>query len=173
MVGAIAEGSGTLVCSVQLLERGQLCNRAARSRLSTKPPGVPRVNNATASKSIAALVGPTLLALGASTLVNLGRLPSLVEQVAREPALIMVSGTLFFVAGLAIVRAHHHWSRDWSMLVTLLGWLSLLGGLARILVPFQLADAVVGLGDQTVVELCAAIAILVVGAFLTYKGYVD
>jgi len=131
------------------------------------------VNNATASKSIAALVGPTLLALGASTLVNLGRLPSLVEQVAREPALIMVSGTLFFVAALAIVRAHHHWSRDWSMLVTLLGWLSLLGGLARILVPFQLADAVVGLGDQTVVELCAAIAILVVGAFLTYKGYVD
>ena len=129
------------------------------------------MNDAIRSKSIAAFLGPTLVALGASTLVNLGRLPSLVEQVAREPALIMVSGTLLFVAGLAIVRAHHHWSRDWSMLVTLLGWLSLLGGLARILVPFQLADAMVGLGDQPVVEVCAAIFILGVGAFLTYKGY--
>lgn len=57
------------------------------------------------------------------------------------------------------------------MLVTLLGWLSLLGGLARILVPFQLADAMVGLGDQLVVEVCAAIFILIVGTFLTYKGY--
>jgi hypothetical protein len=129
------------------------------------------VSNATASKSIAAFAGPTLLALGASTLLNLGRLPSLVEQVAREPALIMVSGMLMFVAGLAIVRAHHHWRRDWSMLVTLLGWLSLLGGLARILVPFQLADAAVSLGDQPVIELCAAILVLLVGAFLTYKGY--
>jgi hypothetical protein len=129
------------------------------------------VNNATASKSIAALVGPTLVALGAATLVNLGRLPSLVEQVAREPALIMVSGTLLFVAGLAIVRAHHHWRRDWSMLVTLLGWLALLGGLARILVPFQLADAMIGLGDQPVVDICAASLILIAGAFLTYKGY--
>jgi hypothetical protein len=39
------------------------------------------------------------------------------------------------------------------MLVTLLGRLALLGGLARILVPFQLADAMVSLGDQPVVEL--------------------
>jgi len=57
------------------------------------------------------------------------------------------------------------------MLVTLLGWLSLLGGLARILVPFQLADAVVSLGDQPAVELSAGILVLLVGAFLTYKGY--
>jgi hypothetical protein len=78
---------------------------------------------------------------------------------------------LMFVAGLAIVRAHHHWRRDWSMLVTLLGWLSLLGGLARILVPMQLADAVVSLSDQPAIELCAAILVLPVGAFLTYKGY--
>jgi len=130
-----------------------------------------RVNDATASKSIAAFVGPALVALGATTLINLGRLPSLVEQVAREPALIMVSGMLLFVAGLAIVRAHHHWSWDWSILVTLLGWLSLLGGLARILVPFQLADAMVGLGDQILVDVCAAILVLVVGVFLSYKGY--
>jgi hypothetical protein len=129
------------------------------------------VDSATASKSIAALVGPTLVALGASTLINLGRLPNLVEQVAREPALIMVSGMLLFVTGLAIVRAHHHWRRDWSMLITLLGWLTLLGGLARILVPFRLADAMVSLGDQPVVELCAAIVVLLVGVFLSYKGY--
>jgi hypothetical protein len=78
---------------------------------------------------------------------------------------------LLFVAGLAIVRAHHHWRRDWSMLVTLLGWLALLGGLARILVPFQLADAMISLGDQPVVELYAAIVVLLAGVFLTYKGY--
>jgi hypothetical protein len=113
-----------------------------------------------------------LVALGASTLVNLGRLPTLVEQVAREPALILVSGMLLFVTGLAIVRAHHHWRWDWSIVVTLLGWLTLLGGLARILVPFQLADAMVGLGDRPVVEVGSALLLLVVGAFLTYKGYV-
>src|SRR5262245_5734236 len=111
-------------------------------------------------------------ALGACTLVHLGRLPTLVERVACAPAISLVSGLLSFVACLAIVLAHHHWRRDWSIVVTLLGWLSLLGGLARILVPFRLADAMVGLGDRPVVEVCSAIVLLVVGVCLSYKGYV-
>jgi hypothetical protein len=36
-----------------------------------------------------------------------------------------------FVGGLAIVRAHNHWARDWTVLVTLSGWFFLALGLFR------------------------------------------
>ncbi len=36
-----------------------------------------------------------------------------------------------FVGGLAIVRAHNRWQRDWTVLATLVGWFFLLLGLFR------------------------------------------
>jgi hypothetical protein len=64
------------------------------------------------SKTIAGLIGPTLVAIAASMLLNIGSFPELAEQVSRVPALIFVSGILLFVAGLAIVRVHNRWTMD-------------------------------------------------------------
>ena len=87
------------------------------------------------SKTLAGLIGPTLIALAAALLINLGSISTLVESVSRDPALVLVSGVLSFVAGLAVVRVHNYWAGDWAVLVTILGWLLLVGGLVRILFP--------------------------------------
>ena len=87
------------------------------------------------SKTIAGLIGPTLVAVAVAVVLNLGSFPALAEQVSRDPALILLSGILLFVAGLAIVRAHNIWAGGWPVLVTVFGWLILLGGLARMLFP--------------------------------------
>jgi protein-S-isoprenylcysteine O-methyltransferase Ste14 len=65
------------------------------------------------SKTIAGLIGPTLVAVAVAVVLNLGSFPALAEQVSRDPALIFLSGILLFVAGLAIVRAHNIWAGDW------------------------------------------------------------
>lgn len=63
----------------------------------------------TTPKTIAGLMGPTLLAIGIAMLLNISAFPVLAEQIARDAALILVSGILLFVAGLAIVRVHNRW----------------------------------------------------------------
>ena len=73
------------------------------------------------SKMIAALIGPTLIAIAAAMLLNFRSFPQLAEQISRDPALIFLSGVLLFVAGLAIVRAHNIWAGGWPVLVTVLG----------------------------------------------------
>jgi len=125
----------------------------------------------TTSKSIAGLIGPTLVVGAVAVLLNLGIWPTLVEQGFRDPALIFVSGFPLFVAGLAIVRAHNRWERSWPVLVTVVGWLALLGGLSRILFPTQLAPVAVGAVQITGVLPAVATVFLVVGAFLSFKGY--
>ena len=125
----------------------------------------------TTSKTIAALVGPTLVALALGMLLNLGSFPVLTEQVSREPALILVSGTLLFIAGLAIVRVHNQWAAGWPMLLTVVGWLALVGGLVRMLLPIQVASIVVGFGRSTGLMVVASLVLLLFGVFLSYKGY--
>jgi len=123
------------------------------------------------SKTIAALIGPTLIALAAALLINLGSISALVASVSHDPALVLVSGVLSFVAGLAIVRVHNHWAADWAVLVTILGWLLLVGGLVRMLFPIWLAGMAASLGESTGLIVGEAVVFLVVGAFPSYKAY--
>src|ERR1700732_2051852 len=50
---------------------------------------------------------------------------------ARIPPLVYRSGVLLLVASLAIIRVHHRWAHDWTVLVTLAGWFGVVPGLFR------------------------------------------
>ena len=121
----------------------------------------------TTSKTIAGLIGPTLVAIAAGMLLNIGSLPPLAEQVSRDPALIFVSGILLFVA----VRVHKRWTNGWPVLVTVLGWLFDLGGLTRMLFPTGLAAIAAGIGQVTAAIIAGAIILLGLGAFLSFEAY--
>ncbi len=123
------------------------------------------------SKIIAALLGPTLIASAASIFLNLDAWPALVEQAFRNPALIFVSGYPVFVAGLAIVHFHNRWTRNWPVVVTVLGWLAVLGGLSRILFPTRLAEIAIRAVQTPNVMPIAALIILLIGVFLSFKAY--
>jgi len=125
----------------------------------------------TISKLIASLIGPTLVAGAIAVLLNLGTWPALVEQGFRDSALIFESGFPLLVAGLAIVRVHNRWENNWPVLVTLVGWLALLGGLSRIMFPTRLAPIAAGAVQTAGVLPAVAILFLMVGAFLAFKGY--
>src|ERR1700674_5763398 len=84
---------------------------------------------------LARLIGPLLLAVGVSLLFNADAFRLMGDQLLHNYALIYVSGTITLVAGLAIVNLHNLWVRDWRVALTILGWLTLIGGIVRILVP--------------------------------------
>lgn len=122
------------------------------------------------SKTIAGLMGPTLLAIGIASLLNLGSFPVMAEQISHDIALIFVSGVLLFVAGLAIVRAHNVWT-GWPVLVTVLGWLAIIGGLIRLFFPARLAAIAANMGQHRAFVIVAAIILLLLGGFLSFKAY--
>jgi hypothetical protein len=83
----------------------------------------------TDSKRVAGLLGPTLIALAIAESMNL-------PIWANAPApIVYLSGTLLFVTGLAIVHVHNRWTGGWPVMVTLIGWLAILGGLIRMIAP--------------------------------------
>ena len=123
------------------------------------------------SKAIAGLIGPALVAIAAALLLNLGSISAVLEPLSRDPALVLIYGMLLFVAGLAIVRVHNRWAADWSILVTILGWLLIVGGLVRMLFPLRLAAMAGDFAQNSGVMAVVAVLLLAIGAFLSFKAY--
>jgi hypothetical protein len=123
------------------------------------------------SKTLAALIGPTLAALGVMVLLNQAALVTLVNDPNEGPMIVMISGILVFVAGLAIVRVHNRWVKGWPVIVTLAGWLGILTGLGRMWFPvliLNIASHFIGLSYAL---SAAGTFILLVGSFLSFKAY--
>lgn len=117
------------------------------------------------SKQIAALLGPTMVAMLVAEFPLVQ--PHLYD--AQIPPVVYLSGVLMFVAGLAIVRAHNIWRRNWTVLVTVSGWFFLLLGLVRMFVAGQYRQITASTSSWVFVllELC----LLVVALFITFKAY--
>lgn len=117
------------------------------------------------SKRIAALVGPTLAAmlLAEFPLVQ----PHLYD--AQIPPVVYLSGTLMFVAGLAIVRAHNRWQRNWTVLVTASGWFLLILGLVRMFAASTYQRGTAGAGSAVFMALEGIL--LVPALVMTFKAY--
>jgi len=114
---------------------------------------------ATNSKRLAGLIGPALIAITTSELVNLDFL----EKQYRYYS--YMNGTVVFLAGLLIVRSHNRWTRGWPVVVTLTGWVAMVWGLFRMFAPEAKQG---GASIPTFVGMAIPFA---VGVFLTYKAY--
>jgi hypothetical protein len=126
----------------------------------------------TTSKTIAALLGPTLIATAVSLLANLGTSQTIIEGLSQSPALIMMAGYAAFVPGLAIVYFHNRWTGGWPVLVTVMGWLSLVVGLLRMVLPTQLAAMATKIAPAAAgVFPFVAVVFLLIGGFLSFKAF--
>jgi hypothetical protein len=115
----------------------------------------------TNSKQLAGLIGPTMIAVTLSELVNIH------IWAANTAAGVHLNGTLLFIAGLSIVRVHNCWSRNWPVSVTLTGWLAILAGLFRMFAPeLQLAGA-----KNIPAITTGATVVLALGIFMIIKAY--
>jgi hypothetical protein len=117
------------------------------------------------SKQVGGLVGPSLVAVLASEFPPIQ--PRLYD--AQIPPVIYLSGVLLFVAGLAVIRSHNVWARNWTVLVTLCGWCFLALGLVRMFAASLYLQATQGGSSMglMVLEGC----FLIVALTITFKAY--
>ena len=120
---------------------------------------------------LAKLVGPMMLVLGLFVTFRPERMARIGREFLDSEALIFISGVITLPVGLAIVVTHNIWTADWRGLITLIGWIFVLAGLARIALP----DAMKSVGERMLekpVLIAAPGALMaIIGAYLAWQGY--
>ena len=111
------------------------------------------------SKELAKLIGPAMIVMTISEMINFK-----IWQV-NIPPLTYMNGMLLFVAGIAIIRVHNYWTRSWIVMITLVGWLGIIGGLFRVFFP-QAKQA-----NDSIYTYIGISVLLAFGLFLTFKAY--
>ena len=117
------------------------------------------------SRRLGALVGPSVMAIIASEFPLVQ--PHLYDE--QSPPVVYLSGVLAFVAGLAIVRAHHRWVRGWPVLLTLVGYAGVALGLVRMFAAggYRAAAGQASQGFFIGLE----VVLFVVGLVITVQAY--
>ena len=125
-----------------------------------------------ASIFIARLLGPLLLAVGAGILINPSMFRTMGTEVVRSVTLVYLFGLMDLAAGLAIVLTHNVWLASWRVLITLLGWLLIVRGAARVLLTEQvMVFGAKAFRNKQMVPVSGAI-VGILGLVLCYFGYV-
>jgi hypothetical protein len=120
---------------------------------------------------LARLIGPVLITVGIALIFNSDTYRYMAEQFLVSYALIYVAGIIALFAGLAIVNTHNIWGWKWPVIITILGWMSVIGGIIRILIPQEgqiIGTAVVGANLWPGIP---GLVMLFFGLWLFYEGY--
>ncbi len=120
---------------------------------------------------LAQLIGPVLIVIGVGLLLKQTEFREMATDFLSSRALIFVSGLLTLVTGLAIVLTHNVWEFNWPVIITILGWLSVFGGVFRILFPDSVQSMGTSMLDKPAVMTVSGAIQIVLGLWLSYVGY--
>jgi hypothetical protein len=87
------------------------------------------------SKLIAKIASVIYLSASIGALFNADYYHKLADDLFRNAGLIYMTGFITIIIGFLIVSFHNIWTKDWTVLITVLGWLALAKGICLIAFP--------------------------------------
>jgi len=120
---------------------------------------------------LAKFIGLYIILIGTGLLLNQKTFRQIMADFPKNHSLVFVTGLLTFVAGLSIVLFHNIWVKDWRVIITLFGWIAVIKGAWLVLLPETLNKTTSLYVANFKLVLIPWFIMLLVGFFLTFKGY--
>jgi uncharacterized protein YjeT (DUF2065 family) len=121
------------------------------------------------SNYLAEIWGISFVAVSLALLINQKYLKRLFAE-AEDDKNLFCWGTIAFVIGISIVLAHNIWVKNWQVIITIFGWLSLIKGLSLLFLPEYAKNWVKKMESQQWLQY-ALIVMLLIGLVITYFGF--
>lgn len=117
------------------------------------------------------LIGLSFVVFSIAIVSNISIYKSIARKVSENPLVLFLIGTFELTAGLIIVLAHNDWVNNWTVLVTIAGWIFLVRGILRLVFPRCILKIAPKISRHLPLILSIAAAIgFVYGGALLYFG---
>jgi uncharacterized protein YjeT (DUF2065 family) len=121
---------------------------------------------------LAQLLGPYLAIAGIGIFFNPKNCQQMAHEYTQSAALTYFGGVMALFFGLLIIQFHNNWAADWTVIITLFGWLGLVKGACLLLIPGQVKKfAARYYQGSTRPLIIQSLIIIAIGVLLMFKGY--
>lgn len=87
------------------------------------------------STFVAQVVAVSYLAIGVGMLADKAHYKKFLEEMYKDSLGLYIGGFIALIAGFSLVSFHNFWVKDWTVLVTLIGWAALIKGVLILGMP--------------------------------------
>lgn len=120
---------------------------------------------------LAKILGLYFLALGLSFVINPHLYKKFYQQIVDDKNFIFLGALFALLIGAVIVSIHNHWIVGWPVIITILGWWSLIKGFALLSFPNFINWFSFIQNQSTTFYRLLGLAYAGLGVFFLYKGW--
>jgi hypothetical protein len=111
------------------------------------------------------------LSIGIGILINRGFYKKVFEEFVDDGLAMYFGGAMALVVGYLIVAFHNEWTKDWSVIITVVGWLALVKGIIILILPKLMTGLTRAMVKNNVLLTIMGVFALVVGVAFSFLGF--
>lgn len=122
------------------------------------------------SNYLAEIWGISIVVICFSLLIKPERIKKIFTEIENE-ASAFLWGFISFVIGITMILSHNIWVKDWQVIITLFGWISVIKGLSLLFLPNFLIKFTKKIEEKSSYIPFFLIIGVFVGLIITYFGF--
>ena len=111
------------------------------------------------------------IAVGIGILINPDFYKKLYEDFIERTSVMYLGGLIALVVGYLIVAFHNTWTKDLSIIITIVGWLALAKGISIFIRPNLMIALIKALMKNKSFLKIEAIIVIIIGLLFAFLGF--
>lgn len=120
---------------------------------------------------LAKVLGLYLVIVGIGAFLTSSRFNTIMQEMMREPAAMLLMGVVTLILGILLVVSHNFWDPAWYIVITLLAWIIFLKGVANIWFPQATLARIDSICKHPSICYIGGLINLLIGLYLCYFGF--
>lgn len=119
---------------------------------------------------IAKIIGLIYLSFGVGILLNGNYYKKEIPKLLENTAYLILGGFMAIIVGILIIDNHNYWVKNWTIVITLIGWIALLKGILLLAFPTLVKVYKPLFNSESFYKILGPL-VLIFGLIFTYLGY--
>lgn len=109
--------------------------------------------------------------VGIGMIVNPAFYRKMFSDFIENGGVLYMGGIMALVVGVLLVIFHNTWTKDWSVIITIIGWMALIKGVVILILPKAMISLARSILQSNAFMKIEAVIAIVVGVLFAYLGF--